>query len=429
MVSRNRYCLIFFVIVCAILLSACQTKQTETPWRLASTLSEDMVNLAVVWANLDGHVQNRALTADETEELIDLINQIPETAYTENSDLSGSTPEYGVEIICDNMTLRLNQNIGPYGAIELAVNQKNSNDGNVKQWHVDSNDLSNLLVLLSGYKKSEQSASATDISSTGANTPAGQLLERFTGAYGIQAALFINGEFMNATVQPDWYAARDEQLFSLFKWDVADAASATLAAEKASFVLEISAVIGKATVREPGADAISFFGGTDYVLLHEDGEDRWYKTVRKNDLASETSTLATVIRQEYDGFEISTEQICFSTEQKQAKDIAACAIEAYGQLYENVSPGSVYAIYAYDFNPENIQILETAADGRRFTFNFVFEVRPVTPDTAFWWAGNTGESDRGAGWLSFGRNARLELGDDGFWTVSQFGTGGASLED
>jgi len=136
-----------------------------------------------------------------------------------------------------------------------------------------------------------------------------------------------------------------------------------------------------------------------------------------------------MVRQEYDGFEIPEQQIRFNTKEKEPEAVAALAVEAYGRLYKNVSPGSVYEIYEYAYDPKDIQILDVSDDGDKFTFVFVLHVRPIVPNTSFWWAGNTCESEKGEGWLCFSRNGRLDLGEDGYWTVSQLGTGGASLND
>lgn len=430
------YCT-FAVFLIGVSLAACGTEQADIPWKLTSTLSMSDISSAEVWVYIDGRIEERILSAEEIEEVIELINQIPESAFTDNEALAGTTPEYGLKIESNDMKLNFSQNIGPYGAIELGVGKKTDKGYCYSQWHTDSDDLAALIVRLSGYKKTEEIASDTDIGDNGQKTSAGKLVHTFTGGYGMRTALSVNGELLNVAVQTDWYAERYEVLFSRFDWNEADKSEAAKAVKNASFVLVLSAMTDKEPVLLPDADYIKFFGGTDYVLLHENGKDKWYTAVAKSDVsygynidnAPIVPNLAAMVRQEYDGFEIPEQQIRFNTKEKEPEAVAALAVEAYGRLYKNVSPGSVYEIYEYAYDPKDIQILDVSDDGDKFTFVFVLHVRPVVPNTSFWWAGNTCESEKGEGWLCFSRNGRLDLGEDGYWTVSQLGTGGASLND
>ena len=62
-----------------------------------------------------------------------LLNKLTKDSFTENKDLTGGTPTFGIEIVTGSETYYINEYNGPNGALEIKHNEK--------QWIIDDTSL------------------------------------------------------------------------------------------------------------------------------------------------------------------------------------------------------------------------------------------------------------------------------------------------
>jgi len=113
-------------------------EETDTPWSWAQGLDAGDVTGAVCW-RIDG--TETTLTEEETSELLRLLNALEKDDFTENSQLSGATPTFGLTIETPEDKYYITESVAPAGALEI-------NYGN-SQWWIDSEALAGFVIVLS----------------------------------------------------------------------------------------------------------------------------------------------------------------------------------------------------------------------------------------------------------------------------------------
>lgn len=130
------YALVAVLLIAAVAVGCTFTgaKRTEGPWNWSQELSSENVTGVVPWAAVPGSSESDLpkLSGEETDTLVRLLNSLKRGDFTENSGLTGETPNYGLRIQTSAGTYHLNESIAPAGALEMSYNDKQwwiSNDG------------------------------------------------------------------------------------------------------------------------------------------------------------------------------------------------------------------------------------------------------------------------------------------------------------
>ncbi len=117
------------VVLIAVVAVGCTFTRAENnngPWSWARDLSQESVTSVELWEAND----LRPLSADEITTLVSILNSLKQENFTENKDLVGGTPGYGLRIITSSGEYDLNESIAPAGAFEMSYGDK--------QWWIDS---------------------------------------------------------------------------------------------------------------------------------------------------------------------------------------------------------------------------------------------------------------------------------------------------
>lgn len=126
---------ILMILVYAFGLFGCADKEAKI-WEWAQALGQADIVCVTPW-NQDKINQDDAfapLDEKETLELITLLNGLTKDSFTENKNLTGGTPTYGLEITLGLEVHHLNEAIGPQGLLEVSYNEK--------LWWIDDAELS-----------------------------------------------------------------------------------------------------------------------------------------------------------------------------------------------------------------------------------------------------------------------------------------------
>ena len=127
-----------FSVVCVLCLAGCSVKEA-TVWDWAQGLKQEDIVSASPWGegnNFD------ALSQEETTELVILINNLTKNCFTENRDLEGGTPTFGIQIDTATKTFYINESIAPSGALEIEYDKT--------MWWIDNTELLDFIRKVTG---------------------------------------------------------------------------------------------------------------------------------------------------------------------------------------------------------------------------------------------------------------------------------------
>ena len=135
------YTLIAVLLIAAAAAACTFTGVKDTPWRWAQALNPDDITSAVPW-NDNNDIE--ILSSDEIETFTSLMNGLNKSDFTENKQLAGGTPEYGLRLQTPEGNYNINQSIAPYGALEIKYAGK--------QWWIESDELDSFVQSVTGKK-------------------------------------------------------------------------------------------------------------------------------------------------------------------------------------------------------------------------------------------------------------------------------------
>lgn len=141
------YTLVTVLLIAAVAVGCTFTgakNDEDTPWAWAQDINTDRVTSAVPWGHT-GDFEN--LIDTEIETLISLLNNLKQGDYTENTELVGGTPTYGLRIETTDGSFNINESIAPAGALEIKY--KNS------QWWINNEALHDFIKNLVADNHSE----------------------------------------------------------------------------------------------------------------------------------------------------------------------------------------------------------------------------------------------------------------------------------
>ena len=118
-----------FTLFFVLSLVECGNKEIMV-WDWAQGLSQEDIASAALW-RVD--MASESLNKEETLTLVTLLNKLTKDSFTENKDLAGITPTFGIGITIASETYYINEADGPYGSLEIEYNEK--------MWWIDNAEL------------------------------------------------------------------------------------------------------------------------------------------------------------------------------------------------------------------------------------------------------------------------------------------------
>ena len=186
------------VLVIIVLCVGCTfTGAESTPWELTNKISEDNISYVSAWAT---HTV-RDFNKDETARLVQLLNRLKRSNFTENTELAGITPEYGLRIYYNDSVIKINHAESPYGSLEMTIGDGNDQRFSDTQWWIDN-------AALSDYIKSLTVASLAFPETTKVfSSDHSDLIQ-----IGRDAATFYYSQFMGNHIPRYWRITKHEPL-------------------------------------------------------------------------------------------------------------------------------------------------------------------------------------------------------------------------
>lgn len=127
--------LIAFVLalVCVLSLAGYSNAKGKV-WDWAQSVKQEDISAAIPWSEGNSF---EPLNDEEALELVTLLNKLTKADFTENKELTGGTPTFGIQIDIASKTYYINESIHPNGALEMNYNEK--------MWLIDNEALSGFI--------------------------------------------------------------------------------------------------------------------------------------------------------------------------------------------------------------------------------------------------------------------------------------------
>lgn len=125
------YTLIAVVVIVAIVVGCTFTgaKKTNTPWNWAQNLTSEDISSVELWSDRG----NVSLTDGEHADFVRILNALEKKDFTENGQLTGGTPTYGLTVQTSDGEYHISESIAPSGSLEMGYGDK--------QWWIDNDAL------------------------------------------------------------------------------------------------------------------------------------------------------------------------------------------------------------------------------------------------------------------------------------------------
>lgn len=135
------YTLIAVVVIVAIVVGCTFTgaKKTNTPWNWAQNLASEDITSVELWSDKG----NVSLTDGECADFVRILNALEKKDFTENSQLAGGTPTYGLTVQTSDGEYHINESIAPSGSLEIVGYGD-------KQWWINNDALAAFIKTLLG---------------------------------------------------------------------------------------------------------------------------------------------------------------------------------------------------------------------------------------------------------------------------------------
>ena len=121
-----------FTFLCILTFASC-SKSNNPAWTWAQELEQKNILSVAPWRHDEAYIAFSPLNDVETLELIELLKGLPKDSFTENKQLAGITPTFGIQITTASGICRINEANAPNGALEIICDET--------QWWIDSAEL------------------------------------------------------------------------------------------------------------------------------------------------------------------------------------------------------------------------------------------------------------------------------------------------
>ena len=435
---------VLLITVFAVGCTFTGAKKIDTPWNWAQSLSADDITSATPWG---GDESIDTLPAEKITNLVQILNGLEKSNFTENTQLTGGTPAYGLTLQTSGGEFHINESIAPSGSLEMNYGDK--------QWWIDDGDLAKFIREMSA----EGSFQANIAAALGTDTP--QAVIDYATNYVQQQIDYHNELGNNPPENMGGYTITDARITSL---EQISTGTAGLNDGVALYRLEYrlladhpeNIVMAGGMSVESGWLTEYSSTGQPYLLMHYDDsgiETIWTPLCVTNTdmievdygtpemLAKYGNAYTAAAMELWEDYQNSNEMERWESEHKlygftvQANgsysEIGQQWAEAFVSQYVDVLSddhplkSTNCAVLNCDFFAES---LETAP--KKLIFNMRFACLAEDQNKfEQWYAGWAGpmadeQYPQYAGWMEFGNFVVLEQTEPGLWTCTDAGTGG-----
>jgi len=125
------YTMIAVLVITAVAVGCTFTgaEESDTPWNWAQALTSEEITSVTLWRD-NGNV---TLTDEESADLVQFLNALEKRDFTENDQLTGGTPTYGLTVQTANGEYHINESIAPSGSLEMSYGDS--------LWWIDNDEL------------------------------------------------------------------------------------------------------------------------------------------------------------------------------------------------------------------------------------------------------------------------------------------------
>lgn len=134
---------IVLALVCVLSLAGCSNAKGKV-WDWAQSIKQEDISAATPWGEGNAF---QPLNDEETLELVTLLNKLTKDDFTENKELTGGTPAFGIELKIASNAYYINESIHPKGALEMNYHEK--------MWLIDNEALSGFIQKVAGSTPTE----------------------------------------------------------------------------------------------------------------------------------------------------------------------------------------------------------------------------------------------------------------------------------
>ena len=108
------YTMIAVLVITAVAVGCTFTgaEESDTPWNWAQALTSEEITSVTLWRD-NGNV---TLADEESADLVQFLNALEKRDFTENDQLTGGTPTYGLTVQTANGEYHINESIAPSGS-------------------------------------------------------------------------------------------------------------------------------------------------------------------------------------------------------------------------------------------------------------------------------------------------------------------------
>ena len=133
-----------FALICVLGLAGCSGSEAKV-WEWTAGLMEEDITAVTPWCHDAERKEFDPLNDAQTLELVTLLNKLTKKSFTENKQLVGVTPTFGIQIETASQTYHINYSPSPYGkygTLEIEYLEK--------LWWIDSSELSSFIQEVTG---------------------------------------------------------------------------------------------------------------------------------------------------------------------------------------------------------------------------------------------------------------------------------------
>lgn len=395
------YTLVAVLLIAAVAVGCTFTgANTDTPWAWAQSIDTNDASV-YIWYSTNNEKQ---LTDTEKETLVSMLNSLKQGNFTQNKELAGITPDYGLRITTDGAEYYINEADTQSGSFEMNY------DG--KQWWIGSDELHSFISALA-----ESDEQALPPKTENGETPFPTVaIDALFASGDIALTLNLAGDgAYNSYLADEWYSGRFNVLLDGYKWTELEMPLT----EPSDFWLT--------AISADGAKSMTFWAnsGAGMVQYNDGNTTTYWSASPANEY---NKSIAEDIRFEYDNLDVDYSRISFYLDGSAEEAADFFVHNAYGSHMMSLAPGNMYGMSDYDV--AQWEVREVSENGDAVVGWLECAFTPWNSNSSGIWAGNTAEGT-GAyeGKLTFYREFVLQRQTDGYWHCIGLGTGGYSLPE
>ncbi len=433
----------FYTLIAALLIIAVAVgctftgaEESDTPWRWAQTLSAEDVTASVTLWQEDG--SSAALTDQESAALVQLLNALEDSNFTENTHLRGGTPTYGLTIQTNRGEYHINESTAPSGSLEMHYGGR--------QWWIDAKALSDFILQAIRTDRSSFSGLSELPHENGGTVSKDAIQEiinhilvgalsydeswQSAGAYTLTVSA-SGGRSDSYLCLPETYYSLAETpgcyVKDLYDWTLGEAwdndfsnSGHILTMSNAQFALTLYSNECKMKITDRAGSTMYLVGIPRDEGAKGAGQDPAQLFLHFRQYAMQALETYELYSCAVDGSETDYIRIAQALSEQYARMVLDRP-DWYPRCAQDAKVGSVHVFDAY-----------YGKDTPNFCFNLDLYLKISEDQVRYWQAGaglsEPSASGEFAGYYGAGSEVKVKIGEDGRWRMEGFASGGAAID-